>query len=337
MLGDALERLGGTVLSRTVKSMASDRSDDENEISIRRYSFIGFRESLSKAPSYIATAMIGILIGMTLFDPEPFIKGKSIEIVENLHALVVIEGERNLFTDIANTITEPITRSVTTLDQIESSMNAMSAARAFIGGDRNDYLLVRDGGLTNITEGMIVKSIQLTGDKGVCSARGEIIALFEISRFCGGKYVVLSNERELKYTLSAEMALSLEVSSVSHSKPGYIPKELAKSKGSSAGLPLALSYLDSLTKGSLFSEEVVAATGTLNSKNGLVSEVGGIEYKLQAASESGVDLTIVPIGQELEIKGSSMDVIGVYTVLDAVYILCKRGSNDSICSIFKEK
>ncbi|MFM7088884.1 MAG: S16 family serine protease [Candidatus Paceibacterota bacterium] len=314
----------------------NDVEEVQNEIAYRDSLSSGARALFERATSYVATGLLGVLLGMTVFDPEPFIRGKSIEVKKNLYALVVVEGERNIFTDIANAITSPLPKSGASLDQVESSMNAMAAAQAFLGVDRADYLLVKDGGVTPLKQGDVIKDIALQAETGICSARGEITALYEISRFCGGNYSVEDSSGERVLKISPESAVTLNVSSVSFDRAGSIPRDLAHSKGSSAGLPLALSYLDSLTEGSLFSDTKVAATGTLNSRNGLVAQVGGLEYKLLAAAQSGVEIAIVPMGQEVKVKGYSMEVFGVYTVLDAVYILCKRGSSDEICDIFKE-
>jgi hypothetical protein len=64
-------------------------------------------------------------------------------------------------------------------------------------------------------------------------------------------------------------------------------------RGRSAGLLQGLVYVDQLTSGDLSGGLTVAATGVL-SPEGLVTQIGGVVYKAEAAVAAGADVLFVP-------------------------------------------
>ncbi|WP_072687862.1 YlbL family protein [Rhodococcus marinonascens] len=75
--------------------------------------------------------------------------------------------------------------------------------------------------------------------------------------------------------------------------PFTIDFNLADVGGPSAGLMFALAVIDKLSPGDLNGGKFVAGTGTIDS-DGEVGPIGGIKYKLIAASEAGAETFLVP-------------------------------------------
>ncbi|MGX7827089.1 YlbL family protein [Actinokineospora sp. 24-640] len=63
--------------------------------------------------------------------------------------------------------------------------------------------------------------------------------------------------------------------------------------GPSAGLMFALAIVDRLTEGELAGGEVIAGTGEITTQ-GVVGRIGGIAFKMTAASEAGASTFLVP-------------------------------------------
>lgn len=75
--------------------------------------------------------------------------------------------------------------------------------------------------------------------------------------------------------------------------PFTIDFNLADVGGPSAGLMFTLAVIDKLSPGELNGGKFVAGTGTIDS-DGDVGPIGGIKYKLIAASEAGAETFLVP-------------------------------------------
>lgn len=75
--------------------------------------------------------------------------------------------------------------------------------------------------------------------------------------------------------------------------PFTVDFNLADIGGPSAGLMFALAVIDKLSPGDLNGGKFVAGTGTIDS-DGDVGPIGGIKYKLIAASEAGAETFLVP-------------------------------------------
>lgn len=75
--------------------------------------------------------------------------------------------------------------------------------------------------------------------------------------------------------------------------PMDVTFNLADIGGPSAGLMFSLALIDKLTPGELDGGEFIAGTGTIDD-DGTVGPIGGIQYKIMAASEAGAQTFLVP-------------------------------------------
>jgi PDZ domain-containing protein len=66
--------------------------------------------------------------------------------------------------------------------------------------------------------------------------------------------------------------------------------------GPSAGLAFTLALIDELTAGELTGGRNIAVTGTIN-LDGTVGPIGGLEQKISAVHQHGVDVFLIPAGQ----------------------------------------
>jgi PDZ domain-containing protein len=102
--------------------------------------------------------------------------------------------------------------------------------------------------------------------------------------------------------------------------------------GPSAGLAFTLTLLDELTPGDITGGKKVAATGEIE-LDGSVGNIGGLRQKTVAVKNAGADYFLVPKDQMQqavdEAKGSSLKVIGVATVEEALQALAGIGGDVS--------
>jgi PDZ domain-containing secreted protein len=125
----------------------------------------------------------------------------------------------------------------------------------------------------------------------------------------------------------------------------YLPKEydinknVLKAKGNSDGLPLAIYFLDSMTKGELMPEYKVAATGALAS--GSISDkeshpviaIGSLDVKHAAVEREKYKVFFIPRAnqEDIKVKGKSKVII-VENVESAIKELCKMTNHqDEVC------
>lgn len=109
--------------------------------------------------------------------------------------------------------------------------------------------------------------------------------------------------------------------------PGLVPQvdftidfNLADIGGPSAGLMFALAVVDKLSPGELTDGRFIAGTGTIDG-DGEVGPIGGIRYKIIAASEAGATVFLVPTDNCAEAVSAAPDdlqLIRVDTLDDAV-------------------
>lgn len=107
--------------------------------------------------------------------------------------------------------------------------------------------------------------------------------------------------------------------------PFDVDIKLADVGGPSAGLIFALSIVDKLTPGDLAGGKNIAGTGEIAS-NGKVGQIGGINFKLEAAKQQGADTFLVPAKNCAEAKATAPDgmrLVKVHKLADAVADLQK--------------
>lgn len=105
-------------------------------------------------------------------------------------------------------------------------------------------------------------------------------------------------------------------------------------KGASAGLVLALVFVDTLSSGMLAPNVTVAATGAVDSL-GNVYQVEDVPYKIQAASTAGADVFFVPVDNAPAATArntAGLTIVAVATVTEALRWLCENGATSSACS-----
>ena len=102
--------------------------------------------------------------------------------------------------------------------------------------------------------------------------------------------------------------------------------------GPSAGLAFTLTLIDELTPGDITGGHKVAGTGAIN-LDGSVGSIGGLRQKTVAVKDAGAEYFLVPAQQVdealAEAKGSSLKVIGVSTVDEALGVLAGLGGDVS--------
>ncbi len=102
--------------------------------------------------------------------------------------------------------------------------------------------------------------------------------------------------------------------------------------GPSAGLAFTLTMIDELTPGDITGGHRIAATGAIN-LDGSVGAIGGLHQKTVAVKAAGADYFLVPADQVKEAadeaKGSSLKVIPVHTVDEALTALANLGGDVS--------
>lgn len=90
--------------------------------------------------------------------------------------------------------------------------------------------------------------------------------------------------------------------------------------GPSAGMIFSLAVIDKLSPGELNAGRTVAGTGTI-AEDGTVGPIGGIEHKVRAAAEDGVELFLAPAancGEALQGQRGDIVVAQVSTLDDAI-------------------
>lgn len=112
--------------------------------------------------------------------------------------------------------------------------------------------------------------------------------------------------------------------------PHDVKIESGQVGGPSAGLAFTLALLDELTPGELTGGVKVAATGEIG-LNEAVGAIGGLRQKTVAVIRAGAKVFLVPKSEaaeaEKQAQGSSLKVVGVDTLQDALDALAALGGN----------
>lgn len=103
--------------------------------------------------------------------------------------------------------------------------------------------------------------------------------------------------------------------------------------GWSAGLLMALAFLDAALPGDLTAGLDIAGTGTVNA-DGNVGGIVGTTLKLEAAEDADTDVFFIPAANldDLGDEGTTVLVVSVETLGDAVDWLCQAGATDDLCA-----
>ena len=102
--------------------------------------------------------------------------------------------------------------------------------------------------------------------------------------------------------------------------------------GPSAGLVIALAYVDALTPGDLTGGKVIAGTGTVTA-GGAVGDIGGPALKIAGAQAQHPDVFFAPTNNAAEARsaGTPTPILGVDTLSQAVAWLCAHGGTSTVC------
>ncbi len=110
--------------------------------------------------------------------------------------------------------------------------------------------------------------------------------------------------------------------------------ELGKVRGGSAGLVLALAYIDVLTVGDLTGHRLIAATGALG-PGGSVDPVLAYDAKVDASARAGASFFLMPRADLSAVEPFARgrtSLVGVSSVKEAVLWLCANGGVSSVCT-----
>jgi PDZ domain-containing protein len=110
--------------------------------------------------------------------------------------------------------------------------------------------------------------------------------------------------------------------------------ELGKVRGGSAGLVLALAYVDVLTAGDLTGHRLIAATGALG-PGGSVDPVMAYGAKIDAAARVGAKFFLMPrpdIRSVEPFARGRTTLVPVSSVEEAVLWLCAKGGESTLCT-----
>jgi len=130
-------------------------------------------------------------------------------------------------------------------------------------------------------------------------------------------------EREGEAFLGVAISDAIELTDL----PFEIEVDTDRVGGPSAGLALTLSIIDILTEGDLSGGLRVATTGTIGA-DGEIGPIGGIDQKAHTVRRAGLEVFLVPAGDEegvQEIVGDDIFVFGVANLEEALEALGSIG------------
>ena len=295
--------------------------------------------------------VIGMLVAALALQPSSYRSGEAVRIDDRLDALIVRTGTSS---PLVRTVDRflPDLSSNYTIDMRQSSMNAWAAARAELGLPNEQGLLLevndqsrawstgfRTGDL--VTEIVLRASVSPRDDgraatvKG-CVARSTMSVMDRWAELadCAATVVVRRDGRTLGIDVRPPGIAGSEPHLIAGIQEPVIPSVLADINGNSAGLALALLYLDQMTPGSLIGDDLVAATGAINPSTLGVTGIGLVTVKATGAARAGVTLMLAPEGQHLDpTPRPGMTVVGVSSLREAVAVLCERGASSPLCRL----
>jgi PDZ domain-containing protein len=106
-------------------------------------------------------------------------------------------------------------------------------------------------------------------------------------------------------------------------KDGTVTVDLGGVGGPSAGLMFSLGILDVLTPGDLTGGRFIAGTGAITA-DGVVQNIGGIQFKMAAARTAGATVFVLPVGEcatALPAVPPGLQLVKAATLHDAVAAL----------------
>ena len=106
-------------------------------------------------------------------------------------------------------------------------------------------------------------------------------------------------------------------------KDGTVTVDLGGVGGPSAGLMFSLGIVDVLTPGDLTGGRFIAGTGAITA-DGVVQNIGGIQFKMAAAREAGATVFVLPAGEcatALPAVPPGLQLVKAATLHDAVTAL----------------
>lgn len=151
----------------------------------------------------------------------------------------------------------------------------------------------------------------------------EIRRADELVKMTLNPIVNTSGEKELGVVISPALLLEEPAFNIESGTTG----------GPSAGLMFTLVYLDAITKGSLHLDSVITGTGTVDI-NGNVGPIGGAHLKVKAAEKTEGIVFFVPElnYQDATNTKTTITVVEVNNIMDAVDWLCNNGANSELCT-----
>ncbi len=295
--------------------------------------------TLDRVLRTVAIALLGVSLGVLAVNPEPYTEGDVVRLDDGLFALVVSYGYRSPISSVVDGAGYDVQREEVSQDPFQSSIRAMSAARSMLGRESRPSLLLepireRAGWRAGLRPGDLVIGIET---KQPCPARQSSDTLkeqWDALQRCDGSVTLIRSGERRQLMLGPGDTLAVETTPLRGTRAGALTPRLKSSSGTSAGLALALLYVDRLSPGDLFSSDVVAATGSIGASTSAVLPIGGLVYKSEAAARQGVTLLLVPEGQKDEVDPVlGLDIVEVGNLEKAVQVLCARGARDAVCDV----
>ena len=305
------------------------------------------KETRQKLFISVISCLAGLVVGTTVFTPVEYQEGNSIKIGENLHALVVTTWYGTPLTSYATDLVtdlgiDRVNFASQSIELTEAAMDASASADRLLGKNPTPALLLQvfeessgwEAGLRNGDVVVALKKDRVCGAKRASDR--DMRVLWDRISNCGGVAYIKRDGNSLNFKINSSVVRGVKAHEVGTGVVPAIPNRLRGVEGRSAGLALALMYLDERTEGSLLGNQVVAATGTITSFDDHVGFVGGLEYKIPAGRDAGANLILIPLSQGDEfgpMKGVSIVEVG--SLSEAVRVLCDRGSDDELCRVMK--
>lgn len=204
-------------------------------------------------------------------------------------------------------------------DWVESQSNAEQAALAYLDQPAELRVIADGGGL-------------LEGDVLLQVAGTDIEALTDLKDFAEGETeVTVGRDGEQITVVTALGEAELELT---REDPFgiEIDTEALNIGGPSAGLIFALGIVDTVTEGALVGDLVVAGTGEIDAQ-GNVGGIGGVQQKIRASAEIGVEVFLSPASNcadAVSVAPENMTIVKVETLADAVVALEAITAGESV-------
>ena len=204
-------------------------------------------------------------------------------------------------------------------DWVESQSNAEQAALAYLDQPAELRAIADGGGL-------------LEGDVLLQVAGTDIEVLTDLKDFAEGETEVTVGRDGEQTTVEATLG-DAELELTREDPFGIeIDTEALNIGGPSAGLIFALGIVDTVTEGDLLGGLTVAGTGEIDPQ-GNVGGIGGIQQKIRASEEIGVEVFLSPASNcadAVSVAPENMTIVKVETLADAVVALEAITAGESV-------